>query len=235
MGHQKFNQWLKYAVDHPRSHHHEPGLQLSALYKKCTSNEARREFIGRWLKNGGAKSDSKAMLTQELHQQCMNTTQMRRGYVTPDTVATLHNLQRANYDAAADFVSGYEKQCLSLQPKEEDSLTDLQKKMESITELVAKVNHNIPGLASSSSKGKKGRASAHAEDDGKAMSSAEVGDGGEAALGLASAVEEAMAEAVADPSLLEVKKELGENPAKKTQLPPWPKDVSNVVDLLESE
>ena len=104
------------------------------------------------------------------------------------------------------MLNGYEKQCLSLQPKEEDSLTDLQKKMESMAELVAKVNHNIPGLASSS-KGKKGRASAHAEDDGKAMPSAEVGDGGEAALGLASAVEEAMAEAVADPSLLEVKKE----------------------------
>ena len=104
MDHQKFNQWLKYAVDHPGSHHHESGLQLSALYKKCTSNEARREFIGRWLKNGGAKGDSKAMLTQELHQQCMNTSQMRKGYVTPDTVATLHNLQRANYDAAADFV-----------------------------------------------------------------------------------------------------------------------------------
>ena len=38
------------------------------------------------------------------HLECMNTTQMRRGYVTPDTVTTLHNLQRANYDAAADFV-----------------------------------------------------------------------------------------------------------------------------------
>ena len=67
------------------------------------------------------------------------------------------------------------------------------------------------------------------------MPSAEGGDGGEAALGLASAVEEAMAEAVADPSLLEVKKELGEGSAEKTQLPPWPKDVGNVIDLLESE
>ena len=44
------------------------------------------------------------MLTQELPQQSMHTTQLKRGYVTPDSVATMRNLQRANYDDVAGYV-----------------------------------------------------------------------------------------------------------------------------------
>ena len=103
--HQQFNQWLAYNSKAVDSKKHEVSLQLGELYRHCQSQEEKKAFIGRWLKNGGARGDMKALISNEIELQNSSKRQKTSGYLTPGAIATLEGLQPTFYRNIESFAA----------------------------------------------------------------------------------------------------------------------------------
>ena len=101
--HQKFNQFLKYQLANPNAKKHTECKQLANLYGQCASSDARRSFIGRWLKCGGSKGDVKVFVQQEMLFLNQSTDVERDGFLTPGQIATLVSLDRACYKTPLEY------------------------------------------------------------------------------------------------------------------------------------
>ena len=103
--HQKFNQFLRYQVAHTESKKHLDCKQLAALYERCDSTEARKGFIARWLRSGGAKGDIKVMVEQEMRFLNQKTQGKKSGMLTPGQIGTLVSVHRSSYSSDAEYES----------------------------------------------------------------------------------------------------------------------------------
>ena len=73
------------------------------MYKELSNAGDRRNFIARWVRNGGSKGDLKVMVAQEME---FNTTSKKKdstGMLLPGQIAELKGLKQATYKDQATF------------------------------------------------------------------------------------------------------------------------------------
>ena len=96
--HQKFSQWLKYQLKKTDDEDKLAQVSnISSMYKELANAEDRRNFIARWVRNGGSKRDLKVMVAQEME---FNTTSKKKGstgMLLPGQIAELRGLKQATY------------------------------------------------------------------------------------------------------------------------------------------